>query len=81
MQVTAEEEMTDLVRCCLPALDEIEAAFVRDCWLREPKVPLRQFSTEWGVSAKAFTELRSRVLRRLRELLASKKVQSVVDIV
>lgn len=31
MQLTAEEEMADLVRSCLPALDDIEAAFIKDC--------------------------------------------------
>ena len=37
MQVTAEEEIANLLGSCLPELEAIEAAFVRDCWLREPK--------------------------------------------
>jgi hypothetical protein len=43
MQVTAEDEMAESVRSCLPELDGVEAAFVRDCWLREPAVPLSTF--------------------------------------
>jgi hypothetical protein len=57
MQVTAEEEMAEWVGSCLPALDEIEAAFVCDCFLREPTVPRRQFSKQCGLSAKALSEV------------------------
>ena len=46
MQLTAEQEMAELLDACLPKLDGVEAAFVRDCWLREATVPLRQFSVK-----------------------------------
>jgi hypothetical protein len=80
MQVTAEDEIEVLVRFCLPALETIEAAFVRDCWLREPKVPLTEFSKQWHLSGKALTELRSRVLVRMKKVLATRGVKSVADI-
>lgn len=81
MQVTAEEEMTDLVHSCLPELDQIEEAFINDCCLREPRLPWREFSKAWNLSGKALTEFRSRVLVRLTELLASKNIYSIVEIV
>ena len=80
MQVTAEDEIEALVRSCLPALDQIEAAFIEECWLREPKVPLTEFSQRWQLSGKALTELRSRVLVRMKRLLATRGVKSVADI-
>ena len=80
MQVTAEYELADLFCACLPELDEIEAAFVRDCWLCEPKVPLKEFSSQWHLSGKAMTELRSRVLVQMKRLLATRGVESVSDI-
>ena len=80
MQVTVEDELADLFCACLPELDEIEAAFVRDCWLREPKVPLSEFSKQWHLSGKALTELRSRVLVRMKKVLATRGVKSVADI-
>jgi hypothetical protein len=81
MQVDAEQEMTDLIQSYLPSLDEMEAAFIWDCWLWEPRMPLKKFSENWRLSGKAMTELRSRVLLRLRNLLAEKNIHSVVDIV
>jgi hypothetical protein len=80
MQVTAEDELAELFCACLPELDEIEAALVQDCWLREPKVPLTEFSKQWHLSGKALTELRSGVLVRMRRLLATRGVKSVADI-
>ena len=80
MQVTAEEEIADLLGSCLPELDQIEAAFIEECCLREPKVTLKKFSRQWRLSAKALTELRSRVLVRMRRLLATRGVKSVADI-
>jgi hypothetical protein len=81
MQVTAEEEMADLVLACLPELDEMEAAYIRDCCLREPTMPLRDFSQQWGLSAKALKEVRGQALVRLKDLMAQKGITSITDIV
>jgi hypothetical protein len=80
MQVTPEEEIADLLGSCLPELDQIEAAFIQECCLREPKVPLTEFSKQRHLSGKALTELRSRVLVRMKRLLATRGVKSVADI-
>ena len=80
MQVIAEDEIEALVRSCLPALDEIEAAFIEECWLREPKVPLTDFSQRWDLSGKALTELRSRVLVRMKDVMAKKGITSIANI-
>jgi hypothetical protein len=81
VQVTDEDEMAGLIRSCLPALETIEAAFVRDCWLREPKVTLKNFSRTWSLSAKALSEVRKRVLVRLKDLMTKKGITSIADIV
>jgi hypothetical protein len=81
MRPSAEEQMTELIHSCLSSLGEIEAAFIRDCWLEEPRVSLGEFSKERHMSGKELTELRARVLLRLRNLLAEKNIHSVVDIV
>ena len=80
MQLTAEDEMAEQVRACLQSLDELEAEFIEKCWLCEPRVPLKYFSEKWHLSAKDLNELRSRVLVRLRELLAARGIESVTDI-
>jgi hypothetical protein len=81
MQVTAEEEMADLLDACLPELDGVEAAFVRDCWLREPQLPLRDFSKKWRLSAGALNVVRKRALVRLKDVMAKKGITSIADIV
>ncbi len=79
MQVMAGEEMAGLISACLPGLEEIEAAYIQNCWLREPPVPVGKFSKEWHLSAKRLAELRSRVLVRLKTLMAKKGFTSVAD--
>jgi hypothetical protein len=81
MQVTAEEELADLFCACLRELDEIEAAFIEDCCLREPKMQLRDFSKRWGFSAKALIEVRNRALDRLKDEMARKGITSLADII
>ena len=44
MKVRAEDEMTVMIELCLTDLDEMEAAFLRDCYLHEPKIPLPTFA-------------------------------------
>ena len=80
MQVTADDEIAELVRSCLPELDGVEAAFVRECCLREPTVPITNFSKQWGLPAKALTEVRERALGRLKDLMAKRGITSVADI-
>jgi hypothetical protein len=81
MRLTAEEEMTDLIRACLPELEQIEAAFIQECYLQEPTVPLADFSKEWRLSAKALNEVRKRALLRLKELMSKQNINSLADIV
>ena len=80
MQVTAHDQMADLVASCLSELDEIEAAYVQDCYLLEPPVPLAVFSKHWRLSAKALSEVRKRALTRLKDVMAKKGITSVADI-
>jgi hypothetical protein len=81
MQATLEVEIAELIRSCLPALETIEAAFIEECWLREPKVLLTEFSQRWQLSGKALTDLRSRALVRLKDVMVKKGITSIADIV
>ena len=80
MQVTAEEEAADLLGACLRELDQVEGAFIQECCLREPQLPLRDFSKQWGLSAKALTQIRERALLRLKDVMAGKGTTSIADI-
>ena len=81
MQVIAEAEIAEMIRSCLPALDEMEAAYIQECYLHEPPMPLAVFSKRWRLSAKALNEFRTRALARLRELMAQKGITSIADVI
>jgi len=80
MQVRPEDELADVIRCCLPQLDVIESAFIEQHYLRVPKTTLAAFAAHWQLSAKALAEVRGRALGRLRELLGTKNISSIGDI-
>jgi hypothetical protein len=80
MQVVAADEMADVIRCALTGLDPIEATFVGQYYLRDPRVMLPAFDAQWELSAKAMSDLRSRVLARMKELLVAQNITSVGDI-
>jgi hypothetical protein len=80
LQVAAQDEMTVMIGGCLGELEEIEAALIRECHLREPKTPLPTFAKQRGLSKKTLTELRGRAVSRLKERLAARNVHSVGDI-
>jgi hypothetical protein len=81
MQVIPEVEIAELIRSCLPALDEVEAAYIEDCYLQEPPTPLAVFSEQWRLSTKALKELRSRSLLRLKDRIARKGITSIADVI
>ncbi len=81
MELKCEEEMVDLVAGCLPELSEIEAAYVKQHYLDEPKSSLGAFAKRWRLTKKAMDELRGRVAFRMKELLADKQIYSMKDII
>jgi hypothetical protein len=81
MQITAVDEMTTVIVSCLAELDEIEGAFIQEYFLNDQKTTLPQFARGWGLSAKQLNELRGRVAVRLRELMATKNIRSIRDII
>lgn len=81
MELKCEEEMIDLIAGCLPELSEIEAAYLKQRYLDEPKSTLGEFAQRWRLTKKAMDELRGRVAIRMKELLAQKQIYSMKDII
>ncbi len=81
MELKCEEEMVGLIAGCLPELSEIEAAYLQQRYLDEPKSSLSEFAQRWQLTKKTMDELRGRVAVRLRELLARKQIYSMKDII
>ena len=80
MEVTTEDEMTVMIDQCLGELEEIEAAFLREYHLQEPRTPFLVFAERLQLSQKELAELRSRAGSRLKERLAAKNVHSLGDL-
>jgi hypothetical protein len=80
MEITYAEEIASLLRECLQELTAVEAAFIGDCHLSEPRKSLKAFAEEHGLRQKEMVDLRVRAMSRLREELASKKVYDLADI-
>jgi hypothetical protein len=80
MQTTTAEEMSCLLRECVQQLSAVEAAFIGDCHLSEPRKSLKVFAEEHDLGPREMAELRVRAIRRLREELAAKKVYNLADI-
>ena len=80
MQTTTAEEMSCLLRECVQQLSAIEAAFIGDCHLSEPRKSLKAFAEEHGLKPMEMADLRVRAIGRLREELAARKVYELADI-
>jgi hypothetical protein len=80
VQLKSEDEMADLVHSSLKHLDQLEAAFIRDYFLGEPKVTLAAFANQWHLSATELAELRRTLTHHFRELMARKGIYSIGDI-
>jgi hypothetical protein len=78
--LTAEEQISCVLRHAIAELDPIEAAFVEGYYLHQPRVTLSTFATEWGLSGKALSELRIRVLAKMKQMLEAQNVTSMRDI-
>lgn len=80
MNVTTAEEMSCLLYECLKQLSAVEAAFISDCHLAEPRKSLKAFAAEHGLNQREMADLRLRAMERLREELAAWNVHGVADI-
>jgi len=80
MQVMAEQDMAELLRCCLPELTEIEAEYIRDCWLKKPRTSLKRFAEQWQLPTKELQNVRKSSMERLKHLLALKGIHSTADL-
>jgi len=80
MQTTTAEEMSCLLQECLKELTVVEAAFIGDCHLSEPRKSLKAFADEHGLRQREMADLRVRAMGRLREELAARKVYDLADI-
>jgi hypothetical protein len=80
MEVTATDDMTAVLRECLTAMDGIEAHFIEECYLADPKTALKTFAAQNGLSPKQVSELRTRAMSSLKERLAAKNIQKIGDV-
>jgi hypothetical protein len=80
MEITHAEEIAALLRDCLKELTALEAAFIGDCHLSEPRQSLKAFAEEHGLGQTEMSDLRVRAMKRLREELATMNVHCIADI-
>ncbi|HEY3443587.1 MAG TPA: hypothetical protein VGK29_22710 [Paludibaculum sp.] len=80
MHTTTAEEMSCLLRDCVEQLSAVEAAFVEECHLSDPRKPLGVFKEEHGLSQREMAELRVRAVEHVREKLAAKNIHRLTDI-
>jgi len=80
MEVAELDDVTVLLRDCMEELSAVEAAFIGDCHLSEPRKSLKAFAEEHGLKPIDMADLRVRAIRRLREELAARKVYDLADI-
>jgi hypothetical protein len=80
MQVNPEEELAVIIEACLGELGCLEAAFIRECYLADPKPTFKDFAMQRGLSPKQLSELRTQVMSRLKEGLAAKNIQKIGDV-
>jgi hypothetical protein len=80
MNITADEEMAEVIRFAISGLDPMESAFVKHYYLGEPRGTLAAFALKWQVSPKDLAELRVQSLEKLKERLVLKGITSIRDI-
>ena len=81
MEIDYQDELAILLRDCVNELPEIEALFIKSCYLAEPRISMKAFADEHGLTAKDVANMRVLVMNRLREELAKKKVHCVANVV
>jgi hypothetical protein len=80
MQVKPEDEMVGMLDACLGELGCLEVAFIRECYLAEPKLTFKDFALQRRLSPKQLSELRTQVMSRLKDRLAAKDIHEIGDI-
>jgi hypothetical protein len=80
METTQEEEIVALLRECVQDLIALEAAYIGDCHLSDPRKPLKAFAAEHGLRPTEMADLRVRAVEHLREKLAAKSIYGLTDI-
>jgi hypothetical protein len=80
MEITTLDDVAILLWNCVRQLSELEASFIEECHLAEPRKTLKAFAAEHGLKLSEMADLRDRAMRRLREECAAKNVHSLADI-
>jgi hypothetical protein len=80
MEVTESIDLAVLLKDCLAEMETLEATFIEQCFLAEPRRTFKAFADSADLKPKAFTELRDRAMRRLKQELAVKKIRSMLDL-
>lgn len=80
MKTTSNDELSVLLGECVQQLTALEAEFIKDCHLSEPRRTLKAFAAKHGLRPPEMAELRVRAMQQLRQELAARKVLGVADI-
>ena len=80
METAELDDVTVLLRECVQKLSALEAAYIGDCYLSEPRKSLKAFAEEHGLRQREMAELRVRAITRLRDELAARQVYDLADI-
>jgi len=77
MEPNVSDDLASLLNECLADLDFLEMSFIRNCYLENPKMTLKEFALAHGLKQKDMSDLGRRVMERLKEALAKRNVHSV----
>ncbi len=80
METTYEEEIGIVLRECVQQLSAVEAAFVQECHLSEPRKTLKAFAAEHHLRPTEMADLRVRAMEHLRSKLAARNIHRLTDI-
>jgi len=80
MQTTILEDASCQLRDALSQLDALEAAYIKQCCLEEPRQTLKAFAQEHALAPKEMADLRVRAMEHLRGSLAEKNIHRLTDI-
>jgi hypothetical protein len=79
-QIRTDEAVERVMSECLNSLTPIEADFIRECLLSEPRKTHAEFSVNWGLPPKAISGVKAHTLAKLKNVLAAKGIFSMGDL-
>ncbi|MCZ2153112.1 MAG: hypothetical protein LC114_04300 [Bryobacterales bacterium] len=79
-QLNLEASAESLTAECLKDLNEMEADYIRQCILAEPRMTHRTFSERWGLAGADVREVRRTAMVSMKRALAQKGIVRIGDL-